>query len=156
MKEIQLTKGKKAIVDEDVFNFLSQFNWYYGKGYAMTMVSQPSGRTYIYMHKMLMFAGPGQIVDHINGDKLDNRRENLRLSSHYQNLANRPAPVNNKTGYKGVSYNKTARKYTAQITVKGEYHYLGLYKTPEEAALAWNDKAYELLGEFAKLNDIRK
>lgn len=89
-------------------------------------------------------------VDHINCDRADNRIANLRDSTRSQNCANRPRQSNNKSGYKGVSYHKAARKWIACITKDGTYHYLGLHETPDAAHAAYVDASRKMFGEFAR------
>jgi len=91
-------------------------------------------------------------VDHINGNPLDNRRENLRICTRAQNTCNRKAVVNSKSGYKGVTKKNSSRKWIPEIRKDGKKLYLGSYNTPEEAAKAYDKAAKEIFGEFAKLN----
>jgi len=110
------------------------------------------------MHRFLMRAPKNKMVDHVNGDKLDNRRENLRLATNSENQANRRA-VRGKSNFKGVTWQKRTydegRGYwKAQIVVQGKLHYLGKYCTDLEAAAAYNDAAVRFFGEFAHLNDL--
>lgn len=97
---------------------------------------------------------PDKGIDHINGDKSDNRFENLRLSNQSQNSANSRTPKNNTSGFKGVCWHKKAKKWAARIKVNRQEIYLGLFKTKEEAAEAYNKAALEHFGEFARLNEI--
>jgi hypothetical protein len=90
----------------------------------------------------------GECVDHINGDGLDNRRENLRLATHAQNMHNSQKPINNSSGYKGVDWSKGDGKWRARIAVNGKRKGLGLYNTPEAAHEAYQRAAKELHGEF--------
>jgi hypothetical protein len=150
MKEMKLTKGKVMIVDDDMYEYLSQWKWQAlstnGKWYAY----RNSGRRAIYVHRLVADAPDGVKVDHKNGNGLDNRRENLRLATGSQNAQNSKVCSRNKLGYKGV-YNNGGR-YRAQITVGNTKISLGQYGTPEEAALAYNRAAKEYFGEFANLN----
>ena len=91
-------------------------------------------------------------VDHINRNKLDNRRCNLRVASNSQNCRNREKGKNNTSGYKGVSYKKKNKKFAARITVDGRMHNLGLFKTAEEASLVYNAAAVRFHKDFACLN----
>jgi hypothetical protein len=88
----------------------------------------------IYLHRFITNAPPGYSVDHINRNPLDNRDENLRIVTHAENLQNQKVRVDNRTGYRGVTYMKEFNKYRARIRVNGEYIYLGYYDTAEEAA----------------------
>jgi len=93
-----------------------------------------------------------EIVDHISGDPLDNRRANLRICTQQQNSWNRAAHKNNKTGYRGVCL--VRETYKSQIHVSGKQISIGYYKTPEAAAIAYNTVAKKLFGEFARLNKV--
>jgi hypothetical protein len=86
-------------------------------------------------------------IDHINRNKLDNRRSNLRLCNMTQNLGN----ILPRGKFKGVSFDKTRRKYVAQISAYHKHYHLGRYNTPEEAHFAYTNKAKELFGEFARV-----
>ena len=99
---------------------------------------------------------PKVCVDHINHDKLDNRRENLRLCTHAENMQNVPNYSRGKSKYKGVSFDdrKRVKKWRALIVFEKKQIYLGMHLTEEDAAIAYNEKATELFGEFACLNII--
>lgn len=152
-KEIQLTKGKVAIVDDEDYEMLIGLGvrWCLSDGYAFNCV-------YGRMHRFLMSAPKNKMVDHINGEKLDNRRENLRLATNSENQANRRA-ARGKSKFKGVTwqkrtYDESRGYWKAQIVVQGELHYLGKYNTDLEAATAYNEAALKHFGEFAHLNDL--
>jgi hypothetical protein len=89
-------------------------------------------------------------VDHINGNGLDNRKENLRICSHSENQWNRTKYKNNKSGYKGVFFHSKTGHWEAGIRINGKREYLGVFNTPQEASLAYSRKAIELHGEFAR------
>jgi len=93
---------------------------------------------------------PQKQIDHIDGNKLNNNFLNLRQVTNKQNTENRGAQKNNKLGRKGVSFNKKLKKYVAQIQHYGVNHYLGLFQTPEEAELAYKNKAHELFTHYKK------
>lgn len=97
---------------------------------------------------------PDRFVDHIDGDKLNNKFENLRLATPGQNAMNRKMHKNNKSGFKGVTYNRLARKWQANITVNRKIMYLGLYVTPEEAHDAYCKAAVEYHGEFCRSTQL--
>lgn len=104
-----------------------------------------------YLHRLVMDAPKEMQVDHINGDKLDNRKENLRVCTNTENAKNRPA-FSGK--YKGVHFAKKQRKWVAQITVNRKIYNLGSHENAEHAALAYNEAAIKYHGEYAYLNTI--
>ena len=110
-----------------------------------------------YFHRLITSAQKGQFVDHINGNTLDNRLENLRLCSNTQNVRNSKIPKTNTTGYKGINYvpRNPKKPWSARIAVNGKGKHLGYFKTKEEAALAYNKAASLYYGEFAKLNEVK-
>jgi hypothetical protein len=92
---------------------------------------------------------PAAQIDHVNGVRDDNRMANLRESTNSENLCNRGSTVNNRTGFKGVCWDKNSRKYKAQIMVRGKITYLGLFTTPEAAHAAYQSAVYDFHGAFA-------
>ena len=153
-KQIPLTQGKVALVDDDMYSYFMQWNYFYRNGYAAREITAQSGkRITIYMHREVMNAPDGMKVDHRNtGKTLDNRRENLRICTHAQNLQNTKKHRDNASGYKGVHLNKHAKKWQASVMSGGSRHYLGLFDDPKAAARAYDAKARELFGEFARTN----
>lgn len=118
-------------------------------------------RTTIYLHRVILSRildrplAKGEVVDHINGNGLDNRRSNLRLATRAQNARNRGVNTKSKLGLKGVSYSKDTLKWRAYIMVNKKQIHLGLHNTPEEAAYAYNEAALKYHGDFASLNVIK-
>lgn len=108
-----------------------------------------------YLHRLITKAPKGLFVDHINGDKLDNRKKNLRICTSAQSACNTKTSSNSKSGFKGV-WKLPYGRWCAQITKNREKIHVGVFDTPEEAALAYNKKAKELHGEFAWLNKVKK
>lgn len=100
----------------------------------------------IMMHRLLLSCPEGCEIDHINRDKLDNRRNNLRIVDRTTNSLNTNLRNTNTSGYKGVSWNKSARKYSARFQYRGTDYYLGLFKDPQKAHLAYQAKVTELHG----------
>lgn len=111
-------------------------------------------RKRVYLHRYLLDAQPGQIVDHIDGDPLNNTRANLRLVTRAQNQWNRKAQQN-ASGYKGVSWHRGHQKYYARIQVHNRRHFLGYFETAEEAAEAYDAAARRLHGQHARDNSRR-
>jgi hypothetical protein len=159
LKEIELTNGKIALVSDEDYEKVNIINWYYRKeGYAVGNLKSPSKGIYpkILLHRYIMNAQKGVQIDHINGNKLDNRRENLRVANASLNKANCGLRSNNKSGYKGVQYRKDRNKcWFASIKVNYKLISLGYYYTPEEAARAYNEGAIKYFGEFSKLNELK-
>jgi hypothetical protein len=154
MKEIQLTQGQVALVDDEDFEELTKYNWH-ARADGNTMYAarglRRNGRwTSITMHQTL--CPDLERVDHINGNGLDNRKENLRPATRTQNNMNRALHRNNSTGFKGVIFSKQHLKYRARITVEKRKRHIGLFDSPEEAAKAYDDQARIYFGEFAALN----
>lgn len=156
MKKIPLTQGKVAIVDDEDFEYLNQWNWCLAKmsrtnEYAMRTIRTPN-RVSIFMHRLVLEAKKGEYCDHINGNGLDNRRSNLRICGKKENNINRRKNVNNTTGYKGVCWDKSSKKWKAQVIYKKKYFHLGFFKNKIEAAKAYNEAALKYHREFATLN----
>ena len=159
MREIKLTKGFKAKVDDEDFEWLNKFYWLIStQGYPYTNIKTEKGRKTILMHQMIAEMMGWNKADHINLDKLDNRKStNLRQCTTSQNGANRGKNKNNTSGYKGVYLiNDISRKkrWCARIQVNRKYIFLGNYETAKEAAVAYNKAAIKYFGEFARLNPI--
>lgn len=128
----------------------------YGKSPQGYFVRWVDGACYLE-HVLVYFWHTGTFVDeldHENRVKTDNRIENLRPCDRTLNNANQPKRKDNSSGYRGVSWSKPARKWWAQITVRGQHHNLGYYDTPEQAALRYNEAARHHFGEFAHLNQV--
>jgi hypothetical protein len=151
MREIPLTKGKVAIVDDEDFDYLTQWKWFYTNGYAARRFGPKKKRKIIYMHSFLTNPGDGLFTDHINRNKLDNRKQNLRSCTRAQNSYNRKAGKNNISGYKGVHLKKDGY-FQANISINKKLLYLGRYKTAEAAAHAYDEMAKIIAGSFAYLN----
>lgn len=153
MQHVPLTKGKETIVDDADYPRLSLFKWHMGNnGYACRKWIGPGYET--YLHRFLIDAPRGREVDHINGNKLDNRKSNLRLCSTSQNHGNMRKSIVNTSGYKGVIWRRRERKWLAQITFHKKVVFLGYFDNPIDAARAYNAAAVKYFGEFAHLNEI--
>lgn len=144
MKKITLTKGYYALVDDEDFEYLNQWKWYCNNGgYAVREV----GGTSQLMHRLLVVVQRNQQVDHVNHDRLDNRRVNLRICNQQQNSANMLPRKPNKL--KGAFWDKSRSLWMSLIVVDGKPVFLGRYKTEAEAGGAYLTAATEFWGDFA-------
>lgn len=144
MKTIPLTKGKTLIVDDDDYELIKNLSWHAIKGgdtyYACTAIP---------VHRMIMKAPKGMEVDHINGNGLDNRKENLRIVDKSENAWNRKVHSNNSSGIRGVSIDRTYKTgeiwYRAQVNIRTKKYLLGRFKNLEDAIKAREDKVKEMV-----------
>ncbi len=133
------------VVDPQDIDFLNSQKWYvHSRGYAANCKGQ-------LFHRLLLNPPKGTVIDHVNGNKLDNRRDNLRVCDQRGNLRNARAK-RGSSRYKGVYYHKQVGKWCAHITVDYKTRHLGLFLTEEEAAQAYNIAATQANPEFSKLN----
>lgn len=154
MKKIPLTQGKFALVDDEDFDELSKWAWYPHGAYARRHINK-DGRIVrrVYMHRSIM-REPELEVDHINGDGLDNRKSNLRVCTHAENLKNQITVKNSLSGVKGVSLNRRDNKWTAYIKTEGKKIFLGNFENKQDAQIAYNVASVKHFGEFAKIHTI--
>lgn len=155
MREISLTRGFVALVDDEDYEALARFSWcavrFSGKTlYALRSVRLNPHRTKNFvMHRELMNPTAGALVDHANGDGLDNRRANLRLATRAQNMQNRRIQ-SGSSRFKGVSWDDGS--WRSYISCNGTRMWLGNFADEENAARAYDERARELFGPFAALN----
>ena len=162
MKRIPLTQGKFAIVDDVDFDWLNQYKWYSHIDRSKNIFYVNRGRRWgkrmitILMHRLIMNPIKGMFIDHINGNGLDNRRSNLRICTRSQNGMNRKMQNNNTSGYKGVIWSKSAKKWQVQIIFNKKRIHLGYFKIKKEGALAYNEASLKYFGKFAYINRVYK
>lgn len=153
MSTILTRKNEEILVSKEDMLLLSGFTWHINSGYAKTRI----GKKVIKMHRLLLEAPIDKEVDHINGDKLDNRRENLRLVTHAENQANRKVNHTSSSGLKGVIYDRfmqRQKRWKAHIYHNGQRTTIGHYYTKEQAAEAYDKTAIKLKGKFARTNRV--
>lgn len=159
MQQLQLSNNKYTTVDDEDYRLFGSWKWYVNSdGYAMRHIPKrfSNTRKLIGLHRLILWAPEGMQVDHIDGDRLNNRRSNLRVVTLQQNVRNRKRNINSSSKYKGVSRHGQSPKWRARIRLNGKGFYLGLFDTEEEAALAYNTAAVRLHAEAASLNVIVK
>ncbi len=156
VREIPLTRGFVALVDADDYERVMAAGSWCSRTkphttYAAKSIRRTPGakQTSLYLHTFLT---GWPMVDHRNGNGLDNRRANLRPATSSQNSANQKLRSNNTSGYRGVQWNKKARKWRAQIVLHGKRRILGDFTSKEDAARAYDAAAVELFGEYARPN----
>lgn len=145
--KIELSQGKFAIVDDADFESLNRWRWFVSHGYA----ARNEGNTTVRMHRQLMNF-PESHVDHINGDRLDNRRCNLRLATNAENSRNREKQSNNTSGVIGVHWHKPRKKWLASVQVDGKRKHLGLFDNIFDAMIKVDEYKLKQHGEFARTN----
>lgn len=155
IKEIQLTKGQVALVDDEDYDRLMQWKWF--ANYDKTINNYYAlRRGSIGMHRDIMGLQKGDNiqVDHINRNTLDNRKANLRLVTQKENNRNQDIRKDNSSGYKGVGYYKRYGKWRARIGINNTSVLLGYFDTPEEAYEAYKIAALNLHGEYSNIKGI--
>jgi len=164
VKVIPLTQGKEALVDDCDYEYLMESKWRFARrghqrtGYARFKQTVGGKRHWVHMHRLVAersgLAVEGKQIDHVDGNGLNNCRNNLRVATESQNKANLRRRRDNTSGYKGVSCNRQTGKFRAYITVAGHRRHLKYFDDPREAARAYNGAALKHFGEFACLNPV--
>lgn len=162
MKEIEIhskTFGEFIVfIDDEDYDLVSNYGWYIRKvgNNFYAYAHKPGGLKKIQMHRLIMGITDSNIfIDHKDRDGLNNQKSNLRIVDKSKNAANSYKRRNcTSPKYKGVSWSKVAKKWHGYINKENKRHYLGLFESEKEAAIAYNKKAIELFGEFAALNYV--
>lgn len=163
MIKIPLGRNKLEALLSDEDKDLTALSWYAhrsGDGFYAAHREGTGDRARVWMHREVMrrILGrevlPTEIVDHIDQNKMNNQRDNLRVATRSQNEANKTIWGRGVSRYRGVSWSKQKKKWKASIQVNNKQIHLGYFTTENEAALAWNDAALDNFGEYATLNPI--
>jgi hypothetical protein len=144
VRYIFLTQGEKAIVDDEDYKWLSKYKWQYSRGYA-----KRDARC-IRMHRQILHAPKSLEVDHINGNKLDNRRSNLRLVNHFQQNQNSANRKDNTSGCRGVNFFKPIKKWSVRIQFNGKRVFLGYYRNKSNAIKAYSKASKKYHGDYRR------
>lgn len=160
---VPLTQGYEAVIDADCVPLISKWNWHVmlttrpdgsvAHAYAARGEHRGARRRIIHMHRVIADTPSDMDTDHIDGDGLNNRRSNLRVVTHAQNQCNRRLNIDNKSGVRGVAFNRATGKWRAQIGVNGAKRYLGLFSSIDKAAQAYASASAELHGEFGRIGE---
>lgn len=156
MKEILLTQGRVALVDDDMLAFLMRWKWHCIDGYAVRGTRRGPKYRNVFLHQVVAYMLYGEIpdgyfVDHVNGDRLVCTSANIRLATRQENGRNMK-PMAHSSQYKGVYWKKSLGRWGAQICVNRKHIYLGYHEDERSAAELYDAKARELFGEFARTN----
>lgn len=157
-KQIPLTKGKECLIDDRDFESVSSYKWFLVQGsksnfYAGRNIYEKGKKITLLMHRYLMNPARGMSVDHIDGNGLNNQRINLRICTHQENIWNAKKNKNGTSSkFKGVHFHKKTGKFRSQMRFGSKRIEIGLFDSPEKAAKAYDLKAMEIRGGFAKLN----
>lgn len=145
-------KNTPVQIDREDLDFFNSHNWRIVDKKGTPYVYSSLGGKTIYFYREILGVGDKVIVDHINGDTLDNRKNNLRVSNKRKNAQNMKSNKNSTSVFKGVSWDKFRLKWKATIKHNNKQVFLGRFDCEKEAALAYNKAASEYFGEFARLN----
>lgn len=161
MKELRLTRGYVALVDDEDFDRCSAYEWqvlvkYKSNGHISSAYAVQKRGSKMLLHRFILcVTDPSIRIDHEDRNGLNCCKSNLRIATAVQNGQNRGVNYNNRSGYKGVSWSgkwNKSRPWKAQICVDGDRISLGYFETPEAAALAYDEAAIKFFGEFACTN----
>jgi hypothetical protein len=158
MKEVELSKGKVALVDDDSFDLVTGYTWHcshiHGKDihYAKTNIRVGDRQKQIWMHRLILGCPSNKEVDHIDSNGLNNQKSNLRIATHQQNLFNQRKRSGGTSQYKGVCWCKRSERWLAQLVINRKNKVLGYFDDEISAAVAYDTAAMFYFGEFARKN----
>lgn len=122
--------------------------------YAKTMIGEKNKQKILYLHRFILNAKYGDIIDHKDNNTLNNKKSNIRFCSHQNNMMNRKPEKNSSSKFKGIYYNKNSNLWHSQIYKNFKKIHLGYFENEIDAALAYNGAAKYLFGKYAYLNKI--
>jgi len=162
MKKIKLTKNKFTIVDDEDYEKLRLYTWHATpvrkghKGFYATTNVKISHNKYkkSRMHREIMQPQTGMVIDHIDGDSLNNQRSNLRICTVSENVRNCSLYKTNTSGFKGVHWNQKKKRWVARVRLNGKAVLNKMFVEKIDAVKAYNEKAKEYFGEFARINSL--
>lgn len=163
-KEILLTQNMVTLVDNEDYEELNKYNWQCEKSFKPRLYTSYVRRNNsknrlpknVLMHRQIMDCPKNMVIDHINGNGLDNRKSNLRICTRGQNLANQRISRANTSGYRGVCWHKGCKKWASQIKTNNKQRCLGFYDNIIDAAIAYDNAALKYFGEFAYQNITKR
>ena len=153
-KRSDAKKQWKVMVDDEDYDYLKQFDWHVSKDKCVSSAMGSHKNKRMLIHRLLMKAPDDMEVDHIDGNRLNNQRSNLRLATSSQNKCNRGARKDNRSGFKGVSWHKKNKNWNVRIKADNKYLLIGIFQDKFEAAKAYNEAATKYHGEFAYINTV--
>jgi hypothetical protein len=163
MKIISLGHGLITVVDDEDYEIYAKHTWHaqcldgkqYGNYYAVRAIRENGKHVSIFLHREIAQTPEDLVVDHISGNTLDNRKQNLRNCTKIENSRNsKPRRNNMSSKYKGVSRFKGTNSFRAYIVINRKQKHLGMFTDEDQAAMAYNNAATQYFGEFARLNKI--
>ena len=158
MSSIVLSSGETCLIDGEDLERVNRYTWrlehFNRKSYVRCSISKNGKVTKARLHRFILGAKPGDVVDHKNGDTLDNRKSNLRYCTLSESAKNRVKNKTSKNKYKGVRKEPHCSRWSAFISIDSKKTYLGIFKTEEDAAKAYNIAAKKNYKQYAKLNEV--
>ena len=156
MLEISLTQKQMALIDDEDFVYISPYKWHVNRShnknvfYAASTIRRRDGKqTLLLMHRLIMNAKIGEIVDHINHDTLNNQKSNLRICTNSENRKNSNTRCDSVSGIKGIYWDKRRNKWQSHIKINGKHKHLGFFERQEDAYAVYCEAVKNLHGEFA-------
>lgn len=152
MKTIKLTQKKTCLVSPRDYKHIIKYKWHFNGRYAVRTILDGKKKKTLYMHRFIMGNPYAKVIDHIDGNGLNNQRNNLRICSHKENFRNQKISKHNTSGAKGVVWNNKNENWNARITVDRKRIHLGCFLNKKDAIAAYNRSAKKYYGEYAKKN----